>query len=98
MFTDMPLDQLKTYMPPRNEPGDFDTFWQRTLAEVRRTPLNPKFEAVDYGLRTVETFDVTFSGYGGEPIKGGGFFPKQRSGKVAGVGEIFWYCGGAGCL
>jgi cephalosporin-C deacetylase len=96
MFTDMPLDQLKTYMPPRNEPGDFDTFWQRTLAEVRRTPLNPKFEAVDYGLRTVETFDVTFSGYGGQPIKGWLLLPKQRSGKLAAVVEFLGYGGGRG--
>ena len=36
---DMPLEKLKTYLPPREEPPDFDSFWEQTLAEVRRFPL-----------------------------------------------------------
>ena len=59
---DWPLDQLRSYMPPRNEPADFDSFWQQTLAEARALPLDPQFERVDYGLATVDTFDVTFRG------------------------------------
>ena len=33
-FFDFSLDQLKTYRPDREEPADFDAFWQRTLAEA----------------------------------------------------------------
>ena len=70
MFFDLPLDQLKTYKPPRTERDDFDAFWRETLEEAASFPLNATFEPVDYGLRAVETFDVTYSGYGGQPIKG----------------------------
>jgi cephalosporin-C deacetylase len=49
MFFDMPLEQLKTYLPPRDEPPEFDTFWEQTLVEARSTPLNAVFEPVDYG-------------------------------------------------
>jgi len=70
MLFDMPLEELKTYLPPREEPSDFDAFWEQTLARVHDFPLDAVFEPVDFGLRTVETFDVTFNGYGGQPIKG----------------------------
>jgi len=96
MFFDMPLEQLKTYLPPREEPSDFDTFWGQTLAEARAFPLNAVFEAVDYGLRTVETFDVTFNGYDGQLIKGWLLLPLQRPGPLPCVVEYIGYGGGRG--
>lgn len=95
-FFDLPLDQLRTYTPPRTEPADFDAFWQTTLAETRTRGLNATFVAVDYGLATVETFDVTFSGYGGQPIKGWFLLPRQRSGPLPCVVEYLGYGGGRG--
>ncbi len=69
-FFDLTLDELKTYRPTREEPKDFDAFWKSTLDEARAHPLNAKFERVDYGLTAQETFDVTFNGFGGQPVKG----------------------------
>src|SRR5215210_4426305 len=77
-FFDLSHDQLRSYLPPRDEPADFDAFWQQTLADARQSPLDARFEPVDYGLSTVETFDVTFNGYGGQPIKGWLQLPRQR--------------------
>ena len=96
MLFDLPLEQLKTYLPPRQEPTDFDEFWRKTLAETRQHSLNAVFEPVDYGLRTVETFDMTFNGYGGQPIKGWLLLPRQRSGPLACVVEYIGYGGGRG--
>ena len=95
-FFDLPLDQLKTYLPAREEPPDFDAFWQRTLAEARAHPLDARFEPADFGLRTVETFDVTFNGYGGQPIKGWLILPRQRADKLPCVVEFIGYGGGRG--
>jgi hypothetical protein len=77
-FFDLPLDQLKTYLPARDEPADFDSFWKSTLNEARTFPLNATFEKVDYGLVAQETFDVTFNGFGGQPIKGWFILPAQH--------------------
>lgn len=93
-FFDFPLDQLKTYRPERQEPTDFDAFWQRTLNEARAYPLDARFAPVDFGLRTVETFDVTFNGYGGQPIKGWLILPKHRAGRLPCVVEFIGYGGG----
>jgi len=93
---DMPLEQLRGYRPERNEPGDFDTFWQTTLEEARAFPLAPVFEPVDAKLRTVETYDVTFNGYGGQPIKGWLLLPREREGRLPCVVEYIGYGGGRG--
>ena len=93
-FFDFPLEQLKTYLPTREEPADFDSFWQSTLNEARAHPLNATFERVDYGLVAQETFDVTFAGFGGQPVKGWLILPKQRAGKLPCVVEYIGYGGG----
>jgi cephalosporin-C deacetylase len=91
---DLPLEQLKTYLPAREEPPDFDAFWQRTLAETRAQPLNARFALADFGLRTVETYDVTFNGYGGQPIKGWLILPRRRTSTLPCVVEFIGYGGG----
>jgi cephalosporin-C deacetylase len=77
-FFDLPLNELKSYCPERDEPADFDSFWKSTLDEARAFPLNATFEKVDHGLIAQETFDVTFAGFGGQPIKGWLILPAQH--------------------
>ncbi len=96
MFFDKPLEELQVYCPPRQEPADFDVFWQTSLAETRRHPLAAQFTAVDYGLSAQETFDVTFAGYAGQPVKGWLLLPRQRRGQVPCVVEYIGYGGGRG--
>lgn len=95
-FFDMPLEQLRSYAPPREEPADFDAFWEATLREAAARPLEARFEPYDAGLRTVETYDVTFAGYGGQPIKGWLLLPRQREGRLPCVVEFIGYGGGRG--
>jgi len=95
-FFDLTLDELKTYHPAREEPKDFDAFWKSTLDEARTYPLNAKFERVDYGLTAQETFDVTFNGFGGQPVKGWLVMPIQRKGKLPCIVEFIGYGGGRG--
>ncbi len=96
MLFDLPLDQLQTYRPPRDEPADFDAFWAQTLLEARRYPLNAVFEPVESGLKLMDAFDVTFGGYGGQPIKGWLLLPKARSAPLPCVVEYIGYGGGRG--
>jgi len=93
-FFDLPLNELKTYLPTREEPADFDAFWKSTLDEARNHSLNATFEKVDYGLVAQETFDVTFNGFGGQPVKGWLILPTQRTGKLPCVVEYIGYGGG----
>ncbi|MFJ4209698.1 acetylxylan esterase [Paenarthrobacter sp. NPDC089675] len=67
---DLPLEQLRHYTSAAVAPDDLDAFWDRTLTEARALPLNAVFEPVDNYLSVIDTFDVTFSGFGGHRIKG----------------------------
>ncbi len=97
MLFDMPLEELRAYKPPCDEPDDFDGFWRETLREARQYPLDASFEPVDYGLVTVETLDVSFNGYGGQPIKGWLLMPRSpRSEPLPCVIEFLGYGGGRG--
>jgi len=96
MIFDLPLEQLQTYKPTRSEPADFDAFWGGTLAEARQHPLAARFEAVETGLKLVDTFDVTYNGYGGQPIKGWFLLPHAASGPLPCVVEYTGYGGGRG--
>jgi cephalosporin-C deacetylase len=93
---DLPLEELQRYKPERTEPPDFDEFWRETLADARAKARPTRFERVDVGLRTVETFDVTFTGYGGQEVKGWLQLPRERTGRLSLVVEYIGYGGGRG--
>ncbi|GGL00313.1 acetylxylan esterase [Mangrovihabitans endophyticus] len=66
---DLPLHELTGYTPEVSEPPDFDEFWRRTRGESDRDPAVLSAEAHDCGLRLVRTWDVTFAGFGGDPVR-----------------------------
>ncbi len=94
MFIDLPLDELERYRPAREEPGDFDRFWEVTLSSAREFPLDALFTPVDLGLATTETFDVKFRGFGGEEIKGWLLLPRGALKSVPCIVEFIGYGGG----
>jgi cephalosporin-C deacetylase len=96
MLFDLPLEQLKTYLPDRTEPVNFDAFWSQTLAETRQFPLEARFIPVESGLTLVEVFDVTYNGYAGQPIKGWFILPKGAQAPLPCVVEYIGYGGGRG--
>jgi len=96
MLFDLPLAQLQTYLPERDEPADFDPFWAETLAEASSFDLNSHFNPVDAGLPLVEIFDLTFNGYGGQPINGWLIIPRLRTSVLPCVVEYIGYGGGRG--
>ncbi|MGW7489681.1 acetylxylan esterase [Streptomyces sp. NPDC054786] len=94
MFTDLPLDELRTYRPPRPEPAGFEAFWQRTLEETRAHDLDARFTEVDAGLALLCTHDVTFSGFDGHRIRGWFLFPRAADGPLPCIVQYLGYGGG----
>jgi cephalosporin-C deacetylase len=95
-FLDLPPAELVKYTPARSEPADFDAFWQETIAEAARYPLDPRFEVDPAGLHAIDVFDVTFRGYRGHPIKGWLLLPKEATWPLPCVVEYIGYTGGRG--
>ena len=93
---DLPLEELRAYLPERSEPPDFDAFWADTIAAARSAgaAAAPRFDRVDGPLRTVTVDDVTFPGFGGQPIKGWLLAPIGATRPLPTVVEYLGYGGG----
>jgi cephalosporin-C deacetylase len=95
-FVDMTLKDLRDYLPARTEPADFDAFWTATLAAAREFDLDARFVPVETRLSTVAVEDVTFNGFGGQPIKGWLLRPASAAGPLPTIVEYVGYGGGRG--
>jgi cephalosporin-C deacetylase len=95
MQVDWPLDRLREYDPEPAAPVDLEEFWAATLPEHR---TGASFVRVETGLVTVETYDVTFLGFGGAPVSAWLHLPAEqlRAGPLAGVVQYQGYNGGRG--
>ncbi|THA66606.1 acetylxylan esterase [Streptomyces sp. A0958] len=93
---DLPLDQLRTYRPALDEPEDFDAFWQRTLDEAAAHPLDAAFTPYDAALTAVDSYDVSFAGWGGHRISAWLNVPAGADGPLPTVVHYLGYGGGRG--
>lgn len=93
---DLPLAELQGYLPDRTEPADFDAFWKRTLDLTDQHPLAATFTRTPTNLRLVDSYDVTFAGWNGEPVRGWFTVPAGATGPLPCVVEYIGYGGGRG--
>lgn len=93
---DLPVAELRSYSPAVQKPDDFDEFWARTLAESRAGAQPPTLTRVESPLTLVEVYDVSFSGFGGDAVRGWFVVPAGASGPLPTVVEFNGYGGGRG--
>lgn len=65
---DLPIEQLRTYSGKNPRPSDFDSFWDKSLAEMRS--IDPKIELIEaeFTAPNVECFHLFYTGVGGARI------------------------------
>ena len=93
---DLPDDELRHYRTRATAPADLEAFWSTTLEESRAAWWAPKAELVETGLMLVEVHDVTFSGFGGDPVKAWYRRPVGVEGELPTVVRYQGYTGGRG--
>ena len=93
-YFDLSPAELEAYVPQINEPTDFDAFWAITLEESRVAGWEPRLTPVDSALRSVDVFDVSFAGFGGDPIKAWLLVPAGATAPLPAVVEYIGYGGG----
>ncbi|NNM84669.1 MAG: prolyl oligopeptidase family serine peptidase [Phycisphaerales bacterium] len=94
---DMPLEQLKQYVVTEAAPPDFDVFWQGSLSDSAKFDLLPQFTPFGGDIyRQVRVWDVSFSGFMGQRIKGWLLLPPDRGAKYPCVVSYVGYTGGRG--
>ncbi|MEU7656154.1 acetylxylan esterase [Micromonospora taraxaci] len=63
------VDELQRYAPDVAEPDDFDQFWRDTLAEAAARPALVDVRPEPTDLLLLDSWDVTFAGFGGDPVR-----------------------------
>jgi cephalosporin-C deacetylase len=93
---DLPLDELRRYRSQVEEPSDLDDFWSRTLAESREFDLSVELAPVENRLALIDTYDISFSGFGGQRVKAWLQVPAGATGPLPTVVQYHGYSGGRG--
>lgn len=96
MFTDESLAALRARTTTAVEPADLDAFWHDTIAEARALAAPPSLERVATPLRTLDVYDVSFSGFGGQRIRAWLRVPAGTSAPLPTVVQYVGYGGGRG--
>lgn len=93
---DLPLEQLKTYPGKNPCPADFDSFWDRSLAEMRS--IDPQIEliAAEFTAPNVECFHLFFTGVGGARVHAKLLRPANTSSPHPAVLMFHGYTGDSG--
>ena len=93
--TDLTLDELRAYRSAAEVPADFDEFWDRTLAESRAAGGDVILVPADSPVSELVVEDLTFAGFGGEPIRGWVIRPRDATPRAT-VVQYLGYGGGRG--
>jgi cephalosporin-C deacetylase len=95
-LSDLTLPELETYAPQVYEPQGFDEFWSRTLTEARGAGGDVTLRPAQTPVTELDILDLTFPGYGGEPVRAWLTRPKGATGRLPAVIEYNGYNGGRG--
>ncbi|WP_211588869.1 acetylxylan esterase [Allorhizocola rhizosphaerae] len=88
--------RLEQYLPEIDEPHDFDAFWQSTLEDSRAKPPLIDVRPMQTDLALVDCWDVTFAGFGGDPIRAWYLRPSGVDSPLPAVVEFVGYGRGRG--
>lgn len=90
----MPPAAMLSYGTALPAPADLALFWKETLAGS--PAAGPELTEHDSPLRTVRVRDLTFAGYGGQPVRGWVLSPRGAGRDLPCVVEFIGYGGGRG--
>lgn len=98
MTTDPREPALRAYRSTQELPDDFAAFWRDTLVEARQAASARSTTAtpVPTPLRAIDVLDVTFPGFGGDPVRAWLRLPRHRDGLLPAVVHFTGYGAGRG--
>ncbi|MBL8026841.1 MAG: acetylxylan esterase [Fibrobacteres bacterium] len=76
---DMPIDKLKTYQGVSPLPSDFDSFWDKSLSEMRAVKPEIDMKKADFQVPYAECYDLYFTGTGGARVYAKLLMPKNAA-------------------
>ena len=93
---DKPLAELRPYTGRNPRPADFDSFWDRSLAELKALDANVELRPARFTAPGVDCFDLYFTGVGGSRIHAKYLRPKSAPRPHPAVVLFHGYSGSSG--
>ena len=93
---DMPLDKLREYKGINPRPADFDEYWDKAIAEMKKLDSQIELRPHELNAPFAECFDLYFTGIGGARIHGQYLRPKNFSKPHPAIIMFHGYSGGSG--
>jgi cephalosporin-C deacetylase len=75
---DMPLSELKDYLPPLTREKNFDKFWDSSLAELKSVPMEYSLHPAEYPARGIKMYKLDFKGFNNSSISGWFAIPDSK--------------------
>ena len=96
LLFDMPYEDLLLYEGTNPRPGDFDRFWDRSLAVMQS--IDPQVELIPAEFQTdfADCFHLTFTGVGGARVYAKLLKPKKQAQPGPAVLKFHGYSGNSG--
>lgn len=97
MLIDIPPEELHKYTGRSPRPGDFDEYWNESLAELDE--VKPDISITpsrDFSAPGAECLDLYFTGVGGARIYAKLLRPRNRKGSAPGLVQFHGYHGNSG--
>jgi cephalosporin-C deacetylase len=80
LMFDMPLEELRTYQGTNPRPDDFNSYWDRALAEMRAVDPAVELQSSDFQTPFARCSHLYFAGVGGARVHAKLLQPRQSSG------------------
>ncbi|MFN8075262.1 MAG: acetylxylan esterase [Kineosporiaceae bacterium] len=93
---DLSGEALRGHRVLSPDPVGLREFWDDTLSAARAHPVAPTLTRVETPWRLLDTFDVSFAGFGGQRVKAWLSVPAGANGPLPTVVEFVGYGGGRG--
>lgn len=93
---DLSSPDLETHRTQVQPPEDLDRFWEQTLRQARAAGGAVLSEPTSNGLQLVDTWDVSYPGFDGQPVKAWYHRPAGRDDPLPVVVQFQGYGGGRG--
>lgn len=96
MLIDKPIAELKAYLGSSPLPGDFDRYWDESLAELETIPPEVELTPAAFQAPNAECFDLWFTGTGNARVHAKLLRPANPKGKHPAVVQFHGYSGNSG--
>lgn len=93
---DMSVQELEKYNGINPKPDDFDTYWEKALAEMKSVKPEISMTKSEFQAPGVECYDMYFTGVNGARIYVKHLRPKCITGKIPAVLRFHGYQGNSG--